>query len=569
MDASESCRGDSLSLRVWSALSSVKVGCWLLGGLAGFGLATAMSCIVPDPLFCAVDKDCEGRPEAADGTALICHPAKHMCIPDKPGQCFKDSDCHSPAASHCDLTSFVCVPCRAGDPSDTSCQSLGLGPMTQCVATPSGPQCIECQQNLDCPSERPICDGGSCRGCREHKDCEGVLNCEGGVTCTDSMVCIRSGDLPEGRAGSCAWNSPGSTGRVVYAHNANAACSDTDPAYGFRFAEPVCNLARAFTIARDTGRRYVRVLGSNYDPLNMPMTFGTYSFIGAPGKNYPTMATMKGRALLFEVRDTARVTIEQLDMTEQNVDAAAIACSGQSADRIPALTILRSMLRGSTPPSFINPSSAALSLNDCSVRIEQTVIGVTKLSDATAAAATAHATAIRVSDLWQSTKASYVFENNLIAGNTAMGFDLLNTERLQQKMIIRFNTIANNGRSNNGKVGGLRCASGPAVKPAVSGNIIYNNSAVAASQIQFGEGCVFVDTVVGSADSCAEQGLRKNNPEFADDFTLKDGPANRNCCIDQVSPAMGDTFPALDLLFKTRPSGSKYDIGCFELQQSQ
>lgn len=568
MDASESCRGDSLGLCARARAASVHVSFWLLAALVGFGAATVSSCVVPDPAYCSKNEECQGRPEASDGTMLVCHPAKHMCIPNKPGQCFKNEDCQNTKASRCDLTTNQCTSCVVGDPTDTSCGSLGLGSMTKCLATPSGPQCIECQQHLDCPSERPICDGGSCRACREHNDCEGTLNCEGGVTCTDSMVCIRDGDLPEGRAGSCAWNGPGSTGRVVYAHNGNTACSDTDPAFGFRFTEPVCNLARAFAIARDTGRRYIRILGSNYDPLNTTILFGSYSFIGAPGKNYPTLATMKGRALLFDIRDTARVTIDQLDMTEQNVDAGAIACSGPGSDRIPGLTIQRSILRGSTPPSFANPTSSAINVNDCAVRIEQSIIGVSKLTDAMMpSAATAHATAIRISDIWQSTKASYVLENNLIAGNTSMAVDLLNSDRLQQKLVMRFNTVAYNGRSNNGKVGGIRCATGPSVKPAISDNIIFGNSTVGASQIQFGEGCAFTDTVVGSADSCAEQGLRKNNPEFSDDFSLKDGPANRNCCLDQVSPASGDSFPSRDLILQSRPSGAKYDIGCYELQQ--
>ena len=50
-------------------------------------------------------------------------------------------------------------------------------------------------------------------------------------------------------------------------------------------------------------------------------------------------------------------------------------------------------------------------------------------------------------------------------------------------------------------------------------------------------------------------------------LVLKDNPANRACCIDQAMPAMGETFPQLDLLFQTRPSGVSYDIGAFELKQ--
>jgi hypothetical protein len=541
----------------------------LVASLLCFALSLSQTgCIVSDPLYCGSTPECAQKQEGGDGIMQVCHPTKHTCVPFPSGACFVDSDCTSPTASRCDTALGRCAPCIVGNTSDKSCQQLGLGANTQCMEVAGVPQCIECQQSLDCPSDRPICDGGKCRGCREHKDCEGMLNCEGGVSCTDSLVCIREGDLPEGHAGSCAWNGPGSTGRVVYAHNANASCSDTDPAFGFRFAEPVCNLTRAFTLARDTGRRYVRVLGSNYDPVNATISYGVFSFIGAPGKNFPTMATMKGRGLLFDVRDTGRLTIEQIDMTEQNVDAAALVCTGNGTDKIPSLNLLRSMLRGSTTPAFLNAGTPAINLSECSARLEQNVIGVEHLSDGMPLSmAPAHGAGIRIFDTWQSTKTSYYIENNLIAGNISTALDLLGADRPTQKFLIRFNTIAYNGRQASSRVGGLRCALGPSSKPVVSNNILFGNLAVGASQILFGEGCAFANTVVGSADSCAEQGLRKNNPEFDDNFLLKDSAANRACCIDQVMPATGETYPVYDLLYRKRPSGMSYDIGGLELQQ--
>ena len=406
----------------------------------------------------------------------VCHPSKHTCVPFPVGACFVDSDCTSPTASRCDVGANHCVACRVGDSSDKSCAGLGLGAKTQCLEVAGVAQCIECQQNLDCSSDRPICDG------------------------------------------SCAWNGPGSTGRIVYAHNTNASCSDTDPAFGFRFSEPVCNLTRAFTLARDTGRRYVRVLGTNYDPVNAPILYGNFSFIGAPSKNNPAIATMKGRGLLFDVQDTGRLTIEQLDMTEQNVDATALSCSGNGADKVPGLSLQRSILRGSTTPAFPSAGTAAIRLN-------------------------------------------------LIAGNISTAIDLAGAIQPTQKFLIRFNTIAYNGRQPSPRVGGLRCTPMATPKPQVSSNILFGNFTINASQIQLGEGCSFASNVVGSADSCAEPGLRKNNPEFDESFVLKDNPANRACCIDQAMPAMGETFPQLDLLFQPRPSGVSYDIGAFELKQ--
>ena len=552
--------------RAWLSSSSGQVAWLLFCGLVSFAVSFTTSCIVVDPLYCSSNAECVQ--EGSSSPMQVCHPSKHTCVPFPMGTCFFDSDCTSPTASRCDTTANKCVACRVGDPSDKSCESLGLGGKTQCIEVSGVAQCIECQANQDCPSDRPICDGSSCRACREHKDCEGTLNCEGGVTCTDSMVCIREGDLPEGRAGSCAWNGPGSTGRVVYAHNANAGCSDTDPAFGFRFNEPVCNLTRAFTLARDTGRRYIRVLGANYDPVNAPISYANFSFIGAPGKSYPTMATMKGRGLLFDVRDTGRLTIEQLDMTEQNVDTTALICTGNGIDKVAGLWLWRSIVRGSTTPAFLGASKPAISLNDCSTRIEQNIIGVTQLSEATMPSmAPAHGGGISISDKGQNTKTGYNIENNLIAGNISTAIDLLSS--LSPRVLIRFNTVAYNGRQSSGRVGGISCRPLVMSKAVVSNNIFFGNLTVAASQISYADGCAFADTVVGSADSCAEQGLRKNNPEFDANFALSDSTANRTCCIDQVTPAVGESYPLLDLRYLTRPSGKSYDIGAFELQQTK
>lgn len=181
--------------------------------------------------------------------------------------------------------------------------------------------------------------------------------------------------------------------------------------------------------------------------------------------------------------------------------------------------------------------------------------------------APAHGGGISISDKGQNTKTGYNIENNLIAGNISTAIDLLSS--LSPRVLIRFNTVAYNGRQSSGRVGGISCRPLVMSKAVVSNNIFFGNLTVAASQISYADGCAFADTVVGSADSCAEQGLRKNNPEFDANFALSDSTANRTCCIDQVTPAVGESYPLLDLRYLTRPSGKSYDIGAFELQQTK
>lgn len=557
--------------RAWLPSTSGQIRKLLRGGLVGLVVSLTTGCIVADPLYCSSNAECVQ--ENSDGPALICHPNKHTCLPFKEGTCATNADCTSPTASRClrsaDENDGQCVPCLVGDANDKSCVSL-LGNTAQCAEVGGVAQCIECRASIDCPSERPICDANKCRTCREHKDCEGELKCDGNVLCTDSMVCIRDGDLPEGNAGSCARNELSSSGRVIYAHNGNPNCSDVNPAYGYRFSEPVCSLTRALDIAQSMGRRYVRVLGSSYDPVTKPITFGTYSFIGAPGKNYPTMATMKGRGLLFNVQDDAVVTIEQLDMTEQNVNAAALSCVGNGSSKIPSFTLQRSMLRGSTTPAFPNALNPALLLTECNARIEQNIIGLTTMSEAMSATAAAHGVGIRINDQGTSTKTGYRIENNLIAGNVSAGVDVSPSLFPTPRFLAQFNTIAYNGRQTATRPGGLLCYSfRPPNPPTFGHNIFFGNMTISGSQLGFGSSCMFVNNVVGSSDTCTETGLRKFNPEFDDQFLLTDTAANRTCCIDQAMLTEGDSFPTLDVRYQLRPSGTAYDIGAFELQQAK
>ena len=283
----------------------------------------------------------------------------------------------------------------------------------------------------------------------------------------------------------------------------------------------------------------------------------------------PTPATDRvpvGAAVRHALLEPARLTIEQLDMTEQNVDTIALMCTGNGIDKVAGLWFWRSILRGSTTPVFPGAQKPAISLNDCSTRIEQNIIGVSQMSEAvTPSMAPAHGGGISISDKGQNTKTGYNIENNLIAGNISTAVDLLSS--LSPKVLIRFNTIAYNGRQPSARVGGIQCRPLLMSKSVVNNNIFFGNLTVAASQISYADGCAFVDTVVGSADSCAEQGLRKNNPEFDANFALSDSAANRTCCIDQVTQPVGEIYPLLDLKYLTRPSGKSYDIGAFELQQ--
>lgn len=522
------------------------------------------SCVQPDPLYCLTDKDCVGKGEIDQ--VLICNTRQRACRVQEPNVCYKDSDCTSERLSRCNMEDNRCAPCLIDDPTDKSCSGFWKNTNGQCADLEGIVKCVECKQNSDCPSERPICDYNSCRPCQEHSDCEGTLKCENGIVCTDSLVCIREGDLTEGLAGSCAANGISSTGRVVYVDNTDLGiCKDSDLNFGFDPSKPVCTTNRAYTIAQEKERRYIRIIGNNHNPIFSAISNGSYHFVGAPRKGKKQRAMLMGKNAFFDVTGDAKVTLDQIQIIETNVDTNVLKCSASDKEKTPELNVLRSNIRGNTPTSFPNPKMFAIDLSGCNVRITQSVIGKSTVAETLSNDADgAHSKVIKTWD-YRDHPVRITIENNLIAGNTDVALSVGHAiEPGFQR--IRFNTIVYNGRASAGVPGTIYCIH-DGIIAQVTNNIIVGNRMNVDTQIVGGATCDFSDSTIGLVDSYRNVTLRRYDPVFSEDFTLQNTEANRRCCIDQLSPRFGEFFPTIDMANQPRPSGAKYDIGCFETQQ--
>ena len=543
------------------------LGCLVSAVVIGIGL----SCVSPDPDYCVTRATCPYADTPMGPMQLFCHTTRHVCLLTGPDICVKDEDC-GVAAPHCNVDTNACSQCTVGD--NTACARFTDRPLCGASADGSGTLCLACRNNLDCPGATPICDHQLCRKCTAHSDCEGDLNCDDGNKCTDSLVCIGEGEVTPELGGSCAKN--GASGRVVYVNSFDPVCATTTPTpleapYGNQFATPQCTLPFALTVAHNQGRRFIRVVGKDLGPLGTVKDGAAYSFIGAPAKSYPDTATVASRGTLFALEGTGSLTLDQLDMMQINTGETLISCSGSPTDSVPKLTLRRSTLRGSAAADTTVLNQAAVSITNCTTLIDSNIIGVTTLAEVTDPKALAHAKAISIADSRsRGAVTSYLIQNNLIAGNRAVAIDLQGSAGgTPPSLVSRFNTIVGNGKNTPSLNGGVFCAIG-AEGQEFSHSIVSGNSTGMTDHSQFSNAgyCGLKDLVVGTGEGLLGNAAFKYlKPSFDAQLRLTADSSNVMCCIDQVSPATGETFPSKDLDGTSRPQGLKWDIGATELKK--
>ena len=552
------------------------LGCVVSALVLGIG----HSCISPDPEYCETRATCPYADTPMGPMQLFCHSTRHVCLLTGEGVCVKDEDCPV-ARPHCNVDTNACLPCTVGDASDTSCARFLDRPLCGVASDGSGTTlCLACRNNLDCPSATPICDNQQCRKCAEHSDCEGELNCDDGNKCTDSMVCIGDGEVTPERAGSCAKNGP--SGRVVYVNNLDAICPATPSViplptpYGDQFATPQCNLDQGLAVAKQ-GRQFIRVVGKDLSAgLNLA-DGATYSVIGAARKSatnpdLATMATFSLRGSAFMLSGTGALTLDQLDITERNTDpTVVIDCSGSTTSAVPRLTLRRSILRGSVPPTALPNTlvKAAVRLNNCTTLLDRNVIGVSKVAELTTASA--HAQGISIVDSHRDDAAtSYLIQNNLIAGNIGAAMNLMGTTGATPHFVIRFNSLIGNGRNTPTTSGAVLCDALASTQEFSHSLVVLNSLSAAPNNSQFlsPSSCGVKDVVVGTTEGSPLQ-----LPEFihtaapvAYDAQFRLLPTSLPC-IDQVTAGSGEILPATDIDGRKRPQGAKWDIGAAELKQ--
>lgn len=529
------------------------LGFLMLGWVLGAG--SGPSCVVADPDYCATSAQCPFVDTPAGKVQQVCNTGRHVCVS---GSCFSDDDCNDFTSPRCDPATLTCTSCNLGDNSCVRFPDRRL-----CIRAEQGSAatlCGACERHTDCPLSAPVCDGQRCRPCAAHSDCEGEHICDNGTPCTDSLVCIKENDLTSELVGRCAQNGPGATGRVIYVADPGV-CAETNP--GSDLTKAVCSLDTAVMKATTDSRRFIRLVGSTFAGLNDTVSSGTFSFIGAPAKSYKNLATIVGNGQFFAVTDSAAVTLDALHLLAQRPGTMLVQCSG-FGNILPSLTLRNNILSGSTPPDSTTAKVGAVTINNCNTVLDGNIIGVQNSSELNNGAVTAHGAALVIGDTSTGRGASYLVQNNLVAGNAGYAVNLVGVNSDASRFVFRFNTILGNARATPATSGAIVC-------PIASSRIEFSHSIVLAnstfpggSQFLFPNNCGLKNLVVGSKETGTDPKFNLT-PDLDEQFHLMRSAADLACCIDKVAPASGETLPKLDLDLRARPQGTSWDIGAAEL----
>jgi len=142
-----------------------------------------------------------------------------MCV-----SCLTDSQCTTPQTPICSLDTGTCEGCDAA--GATACATKNVN-MPVCAKAASGSlpkgTCVGCLANSDCSGTptTPICKSNSCAGCSADSDCSGV----------GPGICIEDGH--------CA-----TIAETIYVKNDTSSCSDTPSisANAGTSAQPFCSM---------------------------------------------------------------------------------------------------------------------------------------------------------------------------------------------------------------------------------------------------------------------------------------------------------------------------------------
>lgn len=197
---------------------------------SGLGAASCFEAANVGPgVFCRSEGDC-----AANTGFTRCDPFRHECVaPDTnvASRCAQHADCKEPGTPVCDPGFLACRACT-GDGDDASCAARGDG-SARCDAAAG--RCVACRADTastDCAlPTSPVCESGSCRGCRAHAECATGV-------CLDDGSCARLGD-------------------VAWVDNKDQPCK-VAPRTGSR-EDPYCEIGEA--VAALGSRTHIRVVG--------------------------------------------------------------------------------------------------------------------------------------------------------------------------------------------------------------------------------------------------------------------------------------------------------------------
>jgi hypothetical protein len=424
--------------------------------------------------------------------------------------------CSDPAFPRCDVASQRCVAAGGGgDGGDDLGADLG-----------------GCHGAADCPSERPLCAGGSCRACAGSDD---DAACAARAPATPRCF-VASGRcaacaVAGGESADCAVAAPvcGGDGAcracaahaecsshlcrldgtcaapaaVAYADNRGGACSGS---HAGTLADPACDVSAALAV-----HPTVRVLGSSaaYPPL--AIAAGDVELVGPDTSPGARLTGDLSNPALSVGGATTRVLVDHLEISGGGAGTDGIYCSNGSPG--PTLIVRRSFIH--------RVGGAGITANRCTLAVDRSQIGPL---------ATGGAIVL--------TSSPYTVTNSFIAGNGSAG---------------SFAVVINPGSTAVGA--GL---AHDTIAGNVGGGIQCNLATTIASSIVNGNG------TMDTSGSCTLVGSTTMAPDFAGsgDWHLAGRTAaNLACCIDRVPSSPVDH----DFDGRARPQGAAWDVGAHEV----
>ena len=160
--------------------------------------------------------------------------------------------------------------------------------------------------------------------------------------------------------------------------------------------------------------------------------------------------------------------------------------------------------------------------------------------------------------------ASYLVQNNLVAGNAGYAVNLVGVNSDASRFVFRFNTILGNARATPATSGAIVCPIASTMIEFSHSIVLANSTFPGGSQFLFPNNCGLKNLVVGSKETGTDPKFNLT-PDLDEQFHLLRSAADLACCIDKVAPASGETLPKLDIDLRPRPQGTSWDIGAAEL----
>jgi hypothetical protein len=396
----------------------------------------------------------------------------------------------------CDVAAGVCTGCT--DSADCS-RFAGTG-----VCNPQTGSCVECLAQADCtaPTE-PVCDGGSCRGCRLDTECPSGA-------CGDDGACVPEVNIaylhPNGLdAGTCPRGAPckkiqfGATKTSISRNHIVLAAGLYDLGADTEFIAPGSVPAQ---------RLFIHGSGSVIRTTSDTVTISIS--VDAVIRDLEIIGNGRG----LHVATTGRSILERVKVRGSN--ALGIAFSGD--------VLMRDIsIEGSGRAIDMN-FAARLTLNGGI--IENPNVGIASSSNA----------------------ATVDISNLLVFGATDVAFDLASSAG----GTVSFTTVADSGTDAGSGPRAFRCPTSGSL--TVRSSIIWAPGTVARPAID--SGCTLVSTIVGPT---AVLGATNVDPLFVD-------AAGRDYRLSAGSPARDavDAGPATDFEGDPRPRGARFDLGADE-----